>query len=110
MALPTLTPHRTFRAVARSIVPSGLFSPGTNESGRPFSGETMFFASDPAHWGQSPARKESAVQARRTRQANTVAARHMGRRYQPCPEVATHFASWEAAGEKGSRSVVRFIP
>ena len=79
----------------------GLFSPGTKESGSPFSGETMFFASDPAHWGQSPARKESAVQARRTTQANTVAARHMRRRYQPCPKAATHFAPWEAARQKG---------
>src|ERR1035438_1394630 len=103
MALPTLTPQRTLRAVARSIVPSGLFAPGTNDSGSPFSCETMFFASDPAHWGQSPARKESAVQARRTRQANTAAARYMQRRYQPNPKLATHFACRDTAGAESAR-------
>ena len=35
--------------------PGGSFSPGTNESGKPFSADTMFLPSDPPHCGQSAA-------------------------------------------------------
>ena len=61
MALPSRTPHLTLWAVAKSIVPSGNLSPGTNVSGRPFSDETMFLALEPHHCDQSPAETGSAA-------------------------------------------------
>ena len=64
----------------------GSFSPGTNDSGRPFSSETMLWRSVPPHCGQSAANMPRAETAKRNAITHVPAARMFGPSWPPEPK------------------------